>query len=372
MRLDDFRLERFFAKHEFTAKYLLSASDCESITLDEILSSISKEELEEWKKLRIGYTESQGSEELRYEISKFYNSFSIENIIVASPGELNFALMNVLLNEKDHVICMRPAYQSLYEVSKSIDCELSFWNFNENSWTFEIQALKKLVKTNTKLIILNLPHNPTGSYITFTQLKEIIALAKEVDAYIFSDEMYHKLVIDDRYKELPPISTIYRKGISLCGMSKSFGMAGLRIGWLASQDVNVINKVLFFKDYLSICNGILSEKIAFLVLKDYKRFLNENLKIINSNIYVFEELCKKYNDIITFKKPISGSVALAQLNIGLSASEFSKKLIEETSIMALPSSQFDMKDEYIRIGFGRKNFSKYIHILDGFLKREFK
>ena len=239
MKINDFKLERYFGKHEFTAKYMLSSSDCDGYEMKYVLDQATKQELDLWEGITLGYSESEGNSILREAILQHYTIKSLENVIVATPGELNFISMNVLLGASDHVITVSPCYQSLYEVVKSLNCELSYWQPNPENWEFDTDDLEKLIQKNTKLIILNFPHNPTGSYISPAQLNEMIALARKHDIYIFSDEMYRKLIISD-VPELPPICDLYEKGISLWGTSKSFGLAGLRIGWLVSQDTNCV------------------------------------------------------------------------------------------------------------------------------------
>src|SRR5450759_1578819 len=127
MNLNDFKVERYFAKYEFTAKYLLSSSDCDGYSMNYVLDLASNEEKEQWNNLKLGYTETVGSETLRQAIKQHYQTIALDEIVVSSPGEANFVLMNVLLNAGDHVICMSPMYQSLYQVAKDLGCTISFW-----------------------------------------------------------------------------------------------------------------------------------------------------------------------------------------------------------------------------------------------------
>jgi len=367
MRITDFKLERYFAKYEFTAKYLLSSSDCDGFKLNYILDLASKDELERWNNLKLGYTESAGHPLLRESILKNYDLNDIENVVVATPGELNFISMNVLLNANDHVISVAPAYQSLYEVVKSLDCDLSFWKPNEENWQFEVNELEKLIQKNTKLLIINFPHNPTGSYLTLSQLEEIVDLARKYDITIFSDEMYHKLV-SDGVEELPPISDIYENGISLWGTSKSFGLAGLRIGWLVSQNKKFLDKVVAFKDYLSICNSAPSEILSIIALNNIDHFLNPNIAKIKKNVSYFQEFVKGNQIIDSFIPPKAGSTSFVKLNIERSSLKFSNQLVKETGIMTVPAEMFEYKGKYIRIGFGRKNFQEVLSVLDNYLK----
>jgi len=367
MKINDFKLERYFAKHEFTAKFLLSSSDCDGYELKYLLENATKDEMNLWEGLKLGYTESEGNSLLRAAILQFYKIKTIENVVVASPGELNFISMNVLLDSKDHVITISPCYQSLSEVVKSIDCELSYWKPNPEKWEFNTADLEKLFKKNTKLIILNFPHNPTGSYLTKEQLDKIVRIAKKHDVYIFSDEMYHKLIVDD-IEELPPISDIYEKGISLWGTSKTFGLAGLRTGWLVTHDTDFLRKVVAFKDYLSICNSAPSEILSIIALNHIDKFLPQNLKKIRKNIILFGEYVAKHQIISSFIPPKTGSTSFVKLNIENSSLAFSNQLVEKTGIMTLPSEMFDYPGKYIRVGFGRNNFPEVLDKLDSYLK----
>lgn len=367
MKINDFKLERYFAKHEFTAKYLLSSSDCDGYELKYLLENASKDEIDLWEGIKLGYTESEGNPLLREAVLQYYKIKTIENVVIASPGELNFICMNVLLNSKDHVISVSPCYQSLSEVVKSINCELSFWKPNPEKWEFNTVDLENLIRKNTKLIILNFPHNPTGSYLTKDQLYEIVRIAKKHDVFIFSDEMYHKLIIED-IEELPPISDIYEKGISLWGTSKTFGLAGLRTGWLVTHDTDFLRKVVAFKDYLSICNSAPSEILSIIALNHIDKFLPLNLMKIRENILLFSEFVAKHSIISSFIPPKAGSTSFIKLNIENSSLEFSNQLIEKTGIMTVPSEMFEYQGKYIRIGFGRSNFPEVLDILDKYLK----
>lgn len=366
MNIKEFKLERYFAKHEFTAKYLLSSSDCDGFALKDILSYASKNEIKLWEDLELGYTESEGSSLLRESICKYYKDVTKENVLVASPGELNFIAMNILLNHSDHVMSVSPSYQSLYEIVKSIGCEISYWEPEPNNWHFDPEKLEKLIKKNTKLIIINFPHNPTGSYLTHDELNKVVEIARRNNIYIFSDEMYHKLMVHN-LPELPPISDIYEKGISLWGTSKSFGLAGLRTGWIVSQDKKILKSILAFKDYLSICNSATSEVLALIAVNNIEKFLIPNIKKIKSNILHFSEFVIKHNDVFSFIPPKSGSTAFVKLNITDTSLHFSDILVEKTGIMTVPSEMFEYKGKYIRIGFGRKNFPEILKEFDCFL-----
>ena len=366
MKIAEFKLERLFAKHEFSTKYLLSSSDCDGFSMKEVLDIATEDEIQIWEDLKLGYTESQGHPLLLEAISKNYPGLTSENIIIASPGELNFSVMNSLMNQENHVIAISPAYQSLHEIVKSIGCELSLWHPDQGSWEFKIEELQKLIRSNTKLIIINFPHNPTGTYLKESELQQIIEIARANNCYIYSDEMYHKLVHDMQI--VKPMASMYEKGISLWGTSKSFGMSGVRIGWIACQDKELIDKIGLFKDYLSICSSAPSEILTLIALNHQEYFIQHNLDKIRNNLKVLEAFVEKHDQILSFIPPKAGTTCLLKLNIDITSEEFMERLIAKYGIMTVPAEYFDIGGKYIRIGLGRKNIPEVLKIMDTFLE----
>lgn len=357
MKIKDFSIERYFAKYEFAAKYLLSSSDCDGYPMQFILDLATTSDLDNWNQLKLGYTETKGNPALRALISQQYDQITPEHILVMSPGEANFCLMNVLLEKGDEVVCMAPIYQSLYQVAESIGCKITFWEPEQDSdWHFAPETLEKLVKPDTKLIIVNFPHNPTGFIPSLTDWKKIIEIARKHNIVLFSDEMYRLLIKDDK-DQIPAACDLYENAVSLWGMSKTFGLAGLRIGWLASQNADLLLKVESFKDYLTICNSAPSELLAIMALRNYEKFLGPNIEKIKNNMMAFQIFQARNPDLLNFYYPKGGSTAFINLKISVSTLEYAKKLVEKTGIMLLPSEAFEYSTGHVRIGFGRQNFS---------------
>ena len=366
MKINEFQLERYFGIHEFTAKYLLSSSDCDGFSMQQLLSLADEKELTLWNNLTLGYTESQGHPLLREAILKYYQLHDINQVVVASPGELNFIAMNIILEPGDHAICVAPSYQSLYEVVRSIPSEISYWKPSPTDWTFDPAELENLVQSNTKLLIINFPHNPTGAYLSKAELNQVIAFARKHDLYLFSDEMYHKLC-QPTTEELPPVCDLYEKGISLWGTSKTFGLAGLRIGWLVSQDTIFLKKVVAFKDYLSICSNAPSEILSIMALNHLEALLQVNMEKINTNISLFTKFAKEQDLFGTFIPPRAGSTSFIELNIEESSKQFSDQLVEKTGIMTVPGEMFNYEGKFIRVGFGRQLFPEALAQLVNYL-----
>ena len=228
MPIAPFKLERYYALYEFKASIMLSSSDCESLSMAELLSNASSESLALWNDLKLGYTETQGHPLLRREVSNLYETISPENLMVAAPEELIYIAMQTMLQPGDHVVALAPAYQSLYEIAASMGCKLSFWKLrvDGNRWVIDLDELKKLITPQTKLLVLNIPNNPTGFLPTREEFDGIVQIAREHGITIFADEMYRLLEyrLEDR---LPAMCDAYEKGISLSGLSKIHGFARL-------------------------------------------------------------------------------------------------------------------------------------------------
>ena len=371
MRIKGFKLEEYFAKHEFNVKYSLCSSDCESLSVDELLT-LEKDSLKDLKKVWLGYTESLGNPTLRKEIAKLYDSINLEEVIVFSGAEeAIFIFMNALLNKEDHIIVQFPAYQSLYEIANAIGCKVTKWIMDdENHWELDLQFLETNITPSTKCIVVNFPHNPTGYLPKKDSYEKIIELAKKNNIYLLSDEVYRFL----EYKEterLPSACDLYEKGISIGVMSKSFGLAGLRIGWIATKDIAIFKEVASFKNYTTICNSALSEFLAILALRNRNKIISRNIEIINNNLNLLDVFFNKYNNIFKWVKPIAGSIAFPSLLIEESVETFCLKLLKEKSVLLMPSTNYDYSDHHFRIGFGRKNMPEALLKLEDFLKENY-
>lgn len=372
MKINPFHLERYFAQYEFSSRYLLSSSDCDGLTLKEILAMASSKEWKQWDGLQLGYTESSGLPELREEIARLYRNVTPEDVFVLSPGEANFIAMNVLLQPGDHAVCMAPAYQSLYEVARSIGSDLSFWKPSSNSsgWYYDPEDLNQLINNKTKLIILNFPHNPTGYIPGLDDYNKIVSIARAKGVFIFSDEMYHQL----EHKPgdiLPPVCEVYERSISLWGMAKTFALAGLRLGWVVCKDRIVMDEMKRFKDYLTICSPSTSEILTLIALRNKGKLIQHNLEKILKNIQLFRSFCDRHPQLIDFAPTKAGSTAFVRLNLNEPSLAFSEKLVKETGIMTLPAEMFGFGSSHIRIGFGRRDMNVPLEILDSYLNKNY-
>jgi aspartate/methionine/tyrosine aminotransferase len=281
--------------------------------------------------------------------------------------------MNVLLQKGDHVIVPTPCYQSLLTLPQSLGCTVSPLSIREGTdgWYFDIADLAALLTPQTKLIVINFPHNPTSAHIDQATLEKIVEHAKSVGAYLLSDEVY-RFSEHSTKQSLPPAANLYEKAVSVGVMSKTFGLAGLRIGWLATQDVDLLKKCLDFKCYLSLCNSAPSEILALMALRAKKQIIERNLNIIHSNLGKLDHFFNQHRNIFEWKKPQAGSTAFPKLLLNIPIDSFAKDLIAKEGVLLLPGSVYDFPGNYFRLGFGRKDLPEALARLERYLRNYYK
>ena len=368
MLLNQFKLERYFAEYEFKMKYLLSPSDCESLSLSELLQLADADSLKLWEELRLGYTESQGHPDLRAEVARFYPRLSPDGIMIAVPEEAIFIAMQTLLSPGDQVIAVFPAYQSLYEIARAIGCQVIPWKFELGTfgWGLDLDDLESNITDHTRLIVVNFPHNPTGYLPTHSDLQRIIELARKRGIYLFSDEMYRLLEYEPD-KRLPTVASIYERGISLSGLSKTFALPGLRLGWLATQDRALIDRWLAFKDYTTICHSAPSEVLGLIALRAKEAIIQRNLGIIQENLQHAGRFFAERQDLFTWIRPTAGSVAFPQWAGNTPVESFCQNMLDQAGVMIVPGSIFDFPGDHFRIGLGRKNLPDVLERISDYL-----
>jgi len=371
MQIPPFKLERYFAKFEFTAKYMLSSSDCDGLSVKYLLSLADTETKNLWENLSLGYTESLGLPLLRDEVAKLYQRISKDDVLIITPEEGILIALNCMLNQGDHIICTSPGYQSLYQIAESLGVEVTKWlPEEENGWRFNPEFLKKNIKSNTKLIVFNFPHNPTGCLPSKEDYQKIIEIAKKHNLYVFSDEMYQLLEYNPEDR-LTPAAEIYEKAVSLFGMSKTFGMAGARIGWVATKDKELYQKIMVFKDYTTICSSAPSEILSLIALRSKEIIINDNLIKIKKNLSLADDFFKKYKNYFSWVRPKAGTIGFPKILFNTTSSEFASKLVSDTGIMILPSTVYDHGNEHFRIGLGRENFPEVLKLFEEYLKKNY-
>jgi aspartate/methionine/tyrosine aminotransferase len=373
-----FALERFFAEFEFSARHLLSSSDCETMSTRELLALEEGAE-ERYLDLRLGYTETRGDPGLRAGLAALYRGIGSESLIVHAGAEeaiLDFCL--AALEPGDRVVANFPCYQSLAEVPRALGCAVEPWPLREEGgrWRFDVAALSRLLARRTKLVILNAPHNPTGALPTVEEFDEIVALCRKAGALLFSDEVYRGLERDPA-RLLPAACEAYEDGVSLGVLSKSAGLPGLRIGWLATKRADILDSVAVVKDYNSICTSGPSEFLALVAARNYRALVDRSRAIIGSNLSILEGFFARRPDFASWEVPEGGSVGFPKLaatgayGIGSDDAEaLARKLVAEAGVMLLPGGCYASDRARFRIGFGRASMPEALGALDTWLDRK--
>lgn len=367
MNIAPFKLERFFARYEFKAPYLLCSSDCESFSIQELLD-MEEGAAEALRQHWLGYTESQGSPELRREIAALYRHIQPEQVLVhAGAEEAIFNFMNILLSPGDHVIVHYPCYQSLFEVATAIGCQVTKWvGLEQYNWELDLNFLRRSIRPNTKAVIINCPHNPTGYLMSFEKLQEIIDIARRHNLVIFFDEVYKGLEYNP-LDRLPSACDLYENAVSLGVMSKTYGLAGLRIGWIATQNAEIYRAMAAFKDYTTICNSAPSEFLAALALRHKEQITQRNLAIVHHNLELLNHFFEAYRDIFNWLPPKAGAIAFPGLKLEQNVESFCLDLLDKQGVLLLPGNYYDFGDKNFRVGFGRKNMPEALERLEAYI-----
>lgn len=368
MKLDAFKLERYFARHEFSAPYLLCCSDCESMALRELLA-LEPGASEKFDSLWLGYTESLGHPDLRQAISNLYEDISPNQVLVHTGAEeAIFNFMNVALTPGDHLIVHTPYYQSLGQVALSIGAEVSEWQGDpNNAWELEIDVLGRLITPRTKVVVVNVPHNPTGFLPASGFVQELSVLSDKHGFTVFSDEVYRGLEADPSDR-LPAFADVNHRAVSLGVMSKTYGLAGLRIGWIATRDDSLMREMAAFKDYTTICNSAPSEFLATLALRHADEIAMRNLRIIGSNLDRLDHFFDAHSDLFAWNRPKAGPIAFPSLMKG-SPERFCAELVEKSGVLLLPGTLYGKGYNAFRIGFGRKNMPEALERFEAYIQQ---
>ncbi len=367
MRLQPFQLERFFVPFEFTARYMLGSSDSESVSIGDLLA-LEPGATEQFHHQWLGYTEAPGAPYLREEIVKIYSSITPAQVLVfAGAEEAIFWYLNAALQAGDHAIIQTPCYQSHLEIARATLAEVTEWPLHfEDGWAIDLDWLEANIRPNTKLIVLTTPNNPTGAHLTYAEQQSIVALARSRGIRLFFDEVYRELEHAPQHR-LPAVCDLYDKATSLGVMSKSYGLPGLRIGWVATHDGEIFARLQELKDYTSLCNAAPSEFLAALALRNRAKLLERNLAIVHRNLELLDRFFQRWSAAITWVKPLAGPIAFPKLKLPIGSSAFVQDLVNQQSTLMVPGEVYD-RPGFLRLGFGRKNMPEALERLEAYLK----
>ena len=368
--MNPFKLEVYLSKYEFLAPYLLCCSDAQTMSMHNLLTLADPQEKNLWKSLDLGYTEDKGLPVLREQITKIlYPTLNAENILCFAGAEDGiFCALSVICKPGSHIITLTPCYQSLAEIPKSRGCIVTEIPLKEeNNWCISINDIQKSLKPNTSAIIINFPHNPTGQIITQEELNDLVTLCKNNDLWLFSDEVY-RLLGNPNTPWALPAAQLYSKAISVNVMSKAYGMAGLRIGWIACQDEEILTQIKQMKHYTSICNSAPAEILTLIALKNSDHILARNNAIVASNLKLLDTFFAEFKELFSWVRPQGGCTGFARYKGTGNVTDFCETVVERTGVLLLPGFVYNQPNHF-RIGFGRSNMPEALKKLHTFLKQ---
>ncbi len=371
VRIAEFALERYFARWEFAVEHLLCASDIQGYAMADLLDLADDETRALWDALTLGYTESTGHPLLRREIAALYDAIGPDDVLVfAGAEEAIFCLANVLLGPGDHAVVTWPGYQSLYEVARATGADVTLHELREDAdWRIDVDQLRRQVTPSTRLIVVNAPHNPTGMHPDRGTFDGLVSIAQETGAHLLLDEVYRFLEFDPA-DQLPTGADATDRGISLGVMSKSFAMAGLRIGWLATRDRELLARCAAFKDYTTICSAAPSEILALIGLRAREAVIARSRDVVAANLDRLDVFFDDWADRFSWVRPRAGSVGFPRLTVpGVGIDDWAAGLVEAEGVLLLPGSQFGYGGNHFRLGFGRTDLPIALERLERHARR---
>jgi aspartate/methionine/tyrosine aminotransferase len=365
MKIAPFRIEQYYGLYEFTTRYMLSSSDCESHTVGELLD-LEPDAESRLRSLWCGYTESTGLPELRAAIAAIYERTDKDEVLVTSCAEeAIFLLYHAVLGPGDHAVVEAPCYESALQVARSTGADVTVWQRRYgDGWAHDIEELERLLRPNTRMLYINQPHNPTGTLMSAATYDEIVDIASERDIILFSDEVYRELE-HDRASRLPAACDIYERAVSLGSISKSYGLAGLRIGWLATRDPLLLEAVLGLKNYTTICSSAPSEFLTALALRHRDVLLDRNLAIVHRNLPLVEDVVGRYPETLDWVRPNASPIGFPRVK-GLGDLDVLCRKLAGTGVLLLPGSVYD-EPGHVRVGYGRANLPEALPMLEEYL-----
>ena len=361
--IPDFKLEIWFSKWEFAAKHHMTASDAQSMTLAELLAFASPEDRQAFEGSWLGYTQTWGAPDLREAIASTYETVDSDHVLCFAGAEEGlYAAMHSLLDSNDHAIVITPNYQSAETVPMSLCAVTGVPLDSHDRWGLDLDRLRSAIRANTRLISINFPHNPTGKILERQKFSELVEICRERGIWLFSDEVY-RLIERDPVLRLPCAADVYERGISLNVLSKAYGLPGLRVGWIACQDIALLQRMERLKHYLSICNSAPSERLAVIALGARYQILARNRTLAVRNLGTLDAFFQEFSELFDWAKPDGGVVAYPRYKGAEGVEVFAERLVEEAGVLLLPASIYQSAlgptpVNHFRIGYGRANIEQ--------------
>jgi aspartate/methionine/tyrosine aminotransferase len=367
MTLPLFDLNEWFARAAGRFDLSLSHSACQSQTVADFLHD------GDWKSfanVTLNYGAFEGLAELRQVIADQYESVEPSHVMTFNgPSEAIYTFMRALLKPDDTVVAQSPLFQTLHSIARHSGCNVKEWRpADELSCLFDVSDLAAICDESTKLIVINFPHNPTGQTISEFELRRIVGIAQAVDAMLFSDEVFRLLELAP-YQTLPAACDLYEKAVSVAGLSKPFGLAGLRIGWIVTKCDEIRSAA---KRYRYNTVGVTNTPCQWLACRALRRkdeVLARNRAMISANLDRLEAFVETHNETLKLFRPKAGTMAVVEQRTKLTSTELCERILDEERLFLIPGKPLGMPDRVLRFGLGMSDFPLGLERFDRFLKR---
>jgi aspartate/methionine/tyrosine aminotransferase len=349
MKIDVFKMERMQSTWENVVDYNLSESGVHPLNLKELLTP---DELESLTEVELGYTQTNGTFPLREEIARLYPGLSLEQILAtAGSSEANFLLMWSLIEPDDEVLFELPNYMQMGGLLRAFGARVKPFRLHESlGWQPDLDEMRRLVTPKTKLIVLTNPNNPTGAILSDEAMKGIIGLASGAGAWILADEVYQGAELSG--VRTPSFWGRYEKTLVVNGLSKAYGLPGLRVGWIVGPE-EIVKRTWPYHDYTTISPSALSDRLATLALSPGKRerILERTRGILKANYPALEGWLRAHRGLFSFLPPKAGAIVFVKYGYGVPSVELVERLIREQSVLVVPGDHFETEG-YLRFGYG--------------------
>ncbi|HEX5641900.1 MAG TPA: aminotransferase class I/II-fold pyridoxal phosphate-dependent enzyme [Thermoleophilia bacterium] len=373
--LRTFRLEEYLGEWEFKVRHHLTASDAQSMTIAELLALGTEGDREGLMQLPLSYIETWGSPALRTAVAGTYERVDADHVLAFAGAEEGlFWTMQELVGPGDHAVVTVPCYQAMETVTLATGADVSaLVPRREHGWALDLDELRGLLRPNTKLVAVNYPNNPTGYVPEEATFRELVALCDERGIRLFCDEVYRGIEVDPA-QTITQAADLSETAVSLNVASKSYGLPGLRVGWIACRDRALLERLEKRKHYTSICNAGPAEYLAAVALRHRDAIWERNRGVVAANRPLFDDFFARWSDLFDWRPPDGGCVCFPRYKGG-DVEEFCRQLLDAEGVLVLPASMYaseiaDVPKDHFRVGIGRLGLEEGLEAFDHFLRAQ--
>lgn len=369
MKLNIFRQEEFFEEHEFSCRCMLALSGVQPLTHAELAAYVPDGPP---PGLEVGYTPSAGFDELRTAVAEVYPPVGSlpgadrSNVLI-TVGAIEALLIttNLLIDPGDEAVCLWPAYQPLYELVTGAGGRVRFVRLEpDEGFRIDLDQVRQAVTPKTKLVIINSPHNPTGQLVPAVDLRALAADLDRQGIYLMVDEVFREMWPDPEPSAWDGTPNMVVVG----GLSKSYGLPGLRIGWMIADPALVV-RARRYRKYTSLNPGALDQAWATAVLRKRDRVLARTNALVRDGLKTALAWFGQHEDVFTINPPAGGGLMFPRLRLEVPTRDFCVRLVRETGVLLAPGSDCYQTEGHLRIGFATSELAEGLHQIDEFLRR---